>query len=144
MPKALAFVGPAWRRCAATLILLFLQIGIALAASADNIHLAAAYCANESSAATLSNDGMIFCFDGPIGQNVPIDLIAKLNDGGFFVVRSPGGAGTWAMKMADVLMAKHAAVARRSANMSRWKRNSFGKGELPVGISSARERRIPE
>ena len=93
------------------------QSGLALAASAD-IHLAAAYCANESSSAKLNEDGMILCFDGFIGHNVPIDLIGKLNDGGMFVVRSPGGYGMVAMKMADVLMARNATVIIRDYCLS--------------------------
>jgi hypothetical protein len=112
MPDELALVRSACWRCIAFSTLLLLQPGPAWAVSAD-VHQAATYCANEKSSAALSEDGMIFCFDGPIHQGAPIDRIEKLKDGGFFVVRSPGGDGMVAMKIADVLMERHATVIVR-------------------------------
>src|SRR5690348_10441601 len=109
MPNAIASILLACRRCIALSIILCPQTGLAWTASAD-IQLAAKYCANDPSPLRLSEDGMILCFDGLIDQHVPIDRIQKMNDHGFFVVRSPGGYSRIAMKIADILLDKHATV----------------------------------
>jgi hypothetical protein len=60
--------------------------------------------------AWLASDNDVLCFDGRIRPSVPLDDIRKLNSGGTFVARSPGGNVIVAMLIADILKEKNATV----------------------------------
>src|SRR5262249_49179788 len=67
----------------------------------------------------VSQDGTVLCFDGPIPLDLQIDdQLQKLNDRGFFVIRSPGGYFPPAMKIADALLEKDATVVIRDYCLS--------------------------
>ncbi len=97
-------------QCVTFSILLFLQSNPALAQS-EEIQLAANYCAKYENSIKLSENDMILCFDGLIRADLQMDdQLRKLNDHGFFVIRSPGGFFPAAMKIADILLEKDATV----------------------------------
>jgi hypothetical protein len=99
-------------------ILLGLQSNPALARS-DEIQRAVDYCANYARSINVSQDGTVLCFDGPIPQDLQIDgQLQKLNDRGFFVIRSPGGYFPPAMKIADTLLEKDVTVVIRDYCLS--------------------------
>jgi hypothetical protein len=58
----------------------------------------------------LSEDANVLCFDGPFATEMKFDLVNGLKDGGFFVVRSPGGFFQTAVKIGDILLQKNATV----------------------------------
>ncbi len=96
--------------CKGVAFFLSLQLSPALAHS-EEIQDAAKYCANYDNSLKLSENGMILCFDGPIRPDLEMDeQFRKLNDHGFFVIRSPGGFFPAAIKIADILLEKNATV----------------------------------
>jgi hypothetical protein len=106
----ISLVITARRHYVALSIFLFLQSSPVLAQS-DEIRLAANYCANYERSVNLSENGMILCFDGPIRPDAQVDdKLQKLNDHGFFVIRSPGGFAAVALNIADALLEKDATV----------------------------------
>jgi hypothetical protein len=115
MPTANVSIRSACRIAISTLVLV--QTSAARAAPAE-IQAAVEYCGNAASRLNLSEDGTILCFDGAILKEAPVDVIAKLNDRGFFVVRSPGGFLEVAIKIADILMEKDATVVIRDYCLS--------------------------
>jgi hypothetical protein len=58
----------------------------------------------------LSEDNTILCYDGPIERGSDVGLLKKLQDHGFFVIRSAGGDFPNALKIADLLLVKNATV----------------------------------
>jgi hypothetical protein len=98
------------RQCVALSVLLFLQSNPARAQS-EEIKLAADYCAQYKDSVKLSESAMVLCFDGPIRPDPQMeDQLQKLNDHGFFVIRSPGGLFSVAVKITDILLEKDATV----------------------------------
>jgi hypothetical protein len=91
-------------------LLLFSQSNPAVARDEEG-QLAVKYCANYENSIKLSENGTILCFDGQIRQDQKIDeLIKKLNERGFFVIRSQGGRAAAAIRIADLLLEKDATV----------------------------------
>lgn len=68
------------------------------------------YCRNSPQRIALSDDRMVFCFDGFIERRLNIGTLDGLRDNGYFVVRSPGGYFESAGPIADVLRKKKAKV----------------------------------
>lgn len=71
---------------------------------------AVAYCRDKPGVAALDESAAIFCFDGNFSRFRDTSSLSRLNDGGLFVVRSLGGDGYEAMRIADVLSQKCATV----------------------------------
>jgi hypothetical protein len=69
-----------------------------------------ASCAGHRNGAQLIADNNVLCSDGPITNETELDPFWRLNSGGTFVVRSPGGNIVVAMLMAEILHEKHATV----------------------------------
>jgi hypothetical protein len=72
----------------------------------------------EGQAGRLSEDGSILCFDGAIDDKLELAPLLKLQDSGFFVVRSVGGYGSTAMQIASGLFEKNATVVIRDYCLS--------------------------
>jgi hypothetical protein len=68
------------------------------------------YCRSMVGQLTLNDDRSIFCFDGLVSPDRDASSLIALNDGGLFVVRSQGGSGTDAIKIATLLGEKRATV----------------------------------
>lgn len=58
----------------------------------------------------LSSDKRVLCFDGELSPPLDISLADRLEDGGFFVLRSPGGSPRDAAELAERLRQRHAVV----------------------------------
>jgi hypothetical protein len=58
----------------------------------------------------LDLDNRVLCFDGPIQTGMDISIAGALEANGLFVVRSPGGASSTAMALADLLHDRNARV----------------------------------
>jgi len=76
----------------------------------DVIRSAVAYCAGYPQKIHLSDDRKTLCFDSRINLDLDLDPFRRLDDGGLFVVRSPGGYFPPAIAMSDLLLAKNATV----------------------------------
>src|SRR5215831_12847376 len=74
----------------------------------DVIRSAVAYCAGYPQKIHLSDDRKTLCFDSRINLDLDLDPFRRLDDGGLFVVRSPGGYFPPAIAMSDLLLAKNA------------------------------------
>lgn len=72
---------------------------------------AAEYCRGKLSwPMALSPDRQILCFDGAIMKDMDVSLARSLNEGGLFVVRSPGGSGTTAIVLSNLIRERRATV----------------------------------
>ena len=68
------------------------------------------FCSQYANSMHLSDDNNILCFDGGIRNDLNLNAFTKLNDKGYFVMRSPGGNIITAMQMANILFEKRAIV----------------------------------
>jgi len=68
------------------------------------------YCRSNANQLILNDDRSIFCFDGLVSANRDTSSLQALRDGGLFVVRSEGGSGIDAIKIATLLGEKRATV----------------------------------
>jgi hypothetical protein len=111
MPHVIASVVSSARfKCVALSIILSLQT-TPVPARDEQIKRAADYCQKYQDSIKLSEDGTILCFDGPIRPDRHMnEELQRLNNRGFFVIRSPGGLFPMAMEIADVLLEKNATV----------------------------------
>ncbi len=71
---------------------------------------AANYCLNYRNSTKLSDDRTVLCFDGPIIPDRDTTAFLDLKQGGFFVMRSPGGYGPLAVELSNTLREKNATV----------------------------------
>lgn len=81
-------------------------------ASSDREAYAAAvsYCRTKPNQLLLSEDRSIFCFDGKVSPERNVSSLDALGTEGFFVVRSQGGSGVAAARIATLLEQKRATV----------------------------------
>ena len=76
----------------------------------DAVSAAVAYCAPYRQTIHLSDDRKTLCFDGMIKRDLDMDPFRRLEDDGFFVIRSTGGYFEPAIQLADLLQEKNATV----------------------------------
>lgn len=101
---------------AAIAALLLSSFNIARAQQPDfsEYHRAADYCRGDvARPIALSPDKRILCFDGTIETRQDYSAVNSLEDGGLFVVRSPGGDTVSAIVLADSVRDRHATVVIR-------------------------------
>ena len=103
-------------RCA-TLALLLVPSSIAHSAP-DVVTFAVNYCATSRAAIRLSENRNFLCFDGQIKKDLDLAPFHRLNDGGYFVVRSQGGHPISAAQASDILLEKNATVIVRDYCLS--------------------------
>lgn len=78
--------------------------------ASDEISSVANHCLDNKNSIKLSQDRTVLCFDGKIRPDRDISAFHELKQDGFFVVRSTGGHGLTAMKLANILREKNATV----------------------------------
>jgi hypothetical protein len=71
---------------------------------------AVAYCRSKPNQLSLNEDRSLFCFDGKVSAEQDVSSLGALDNGGLFVVRSPGGGSIAAARIATVLEEKQATV----------------------------------
>jgi hypothetical protein len=76
----------------------------------DEISSVANHCLDNKNSIKLSQDRTVLCFDGEIRPDRDTSAFDQLKQDGFFVVRSPGGYGLTAMKLANTLREKNATI----------------------------------
>jgi hypothetical protein len=81
-------------------------------AHAENaaIFSAAKICATSNSRLALYEDDVILCLRGQITTDINTDIVRKLRQNGYFVVRSVGGTASITMEIAEILNAKDSTV----------------------------------
>lgn len=96
--------------CAVSLVLSS-EISRAEETDFSTYHRAAEYCRGDvPRPMALSPDKRILCFDGEIWPQIDHSLVNDLDQGGLFVARSMGGDGVTAIKIANILVKRHAVV----------------------------------
>lgn len=76
-------------------------------------HRALDYCRGDvARPMAIGADQGILCFDGLIDKDMDVSLVAKLREGGLFVVRSSGGDIVSAISLSDLLRDRRAVVVR--------------------------------
>jgi hypothetical protein len=71
---------------------------------------AVAHCRSKPKQLSLNEEKSIFCFDGEVRQEQHASSLELLNSEGLFVVRSPGGSGIAAARIATLLEEKKVIV----------------------------------
>jgi hypothetical protein len=88
-----------------------LTVDAAVAIDFGTYKVAANYCRSDVvRSLALSSDHRILCFDGYLSSDQDLSLVASLQPGGLFVVRSQGGDDVAMMKLADLLRERDATV----------------------------------
>ena len=77
----------------------------------ESYYRAVEYCRGDvSRPMALSPDGQILCFDGAVVRDMDVSLARSLNEGGLFVVRSPGGNEGPAIVLSDMIRERRGTV----------------------------------
>jgi hypothetical protein len=97
--------------CAWAVLLMSCSPAVAVTEAERSAYAAAVeYCRSKAGQLVLNEEKSIFCFDGEVPPERDASSLSTLNDEGLFVVRSPGGDGTNAVRIARLIGEKRATI----------------------------------